>query len=186
MEILEPCKVVVFGGIKEFRLKLKSLGIDHIVNDDKSIKESDVVLIVIDKVDGKLVAVRGTDISVFNNIDLKMVTGSEIMDIVCIEKNTKNINDFTFDTSKIYYTKGFDDGENEFWLFKPRNEKQERLTEHVACLCVENGKVVYDYCGKGRIMNDNEIVELREATSSEIVIFLNTAERWKSLGLKIF
>lgn len=96
-----------------------------------------------------------------------------------------NIGDFTFDTSKIYYVKAFGDNENEFWLFKPRNEKQERLTEHVACLCVENGKVDYDYCGNGRIMNNNEIVELREATPSEIEIFLNTVERWKSLGLKI-
>lgn len=183
MEVLEPCKVVVFGGIKAFRLKLKSLGIANILNDDETIKESDVVLIVIDKVDGKLVAVRGTDISVFNNINLKMVIGSEIMDIVCIEKNTENINDFTFDTNKIYYVKAFDDEENEYWLFKPRNEKQERLTEHVACLCVENGKVDYDFCGKGRIMNNNEIVELREATPSEIEIFLDTVKRWKSLGL---
>jgi hypothetical protein len=185
MEVLEPCKVVVFGGIKEFRLKLKSLGITNILNDDESIKESDVVLIVIDKVDEKLVAVRGTDISVFNNIDLKMVTGSEIIDIVYIKRNNKHIEDFTFDTNKIYYTKDFTDNENEFWLFKPRYEKQERLTEHVGCLCVENGKVDYDYCGTGRIMDNNEIAELREATPSEIEIYLNTVERWKSLGLKI-
>ena len=38
MKTLEPCKVVVFGGIKEFRLKLKSLGITEIKNDDQSIK----------------------------------------------------------------------------------------------------------------------------------------------------
>lgn len=87
MKVLEPCKVVVFGGIKEFRLKLKHLGIVNILNDDESIKESDVVLIVIDKIDGKLVAERGTDISVFNDIALKMVTGNEIMDIVYIKKH---------------------------------------------------------------------------------------------------
>lgn len=169
MEVLEPCKVVVFGGIKEFRLKLKSLGIDHIVNDDESIKESDVVLIVIDKVDGKLVAVRGTDISVFNNIDLKMFTGSEIKDIVYIP-TVKSIEDFTFDTNKIYYTKSFDE-ENEFWLFKPRKERQEHLTEHVGCLSVENDKI--DYWKSGIVMHNNEITELREATSSEVEIFLN-------------
>ena len=35
MKTLEPRKVVVFGGIKEFRLKLKSFGIDEIKNDDQ-------------------------------------------------------------------------------------------------------------------------------------------------------
>lgn len=42
MKTLEPCKVVVFGGIREFRLKLKSLGIPEIKNDNTDIKESDV------------------------------------------------------------------------------------------------------------------------------------------------
>lgn len=82
MKTLEPCKVVVFGGIKEFRLKLKSFGIDKILNDDESIKESDVVLIVIDKVVRKLVAVRVTNLSAFNKIDTKLISDNEIKDIV--------------------------------------------------------------------------------------------------------
>jgi hypothetical protein len=185
MKVLEPCKVVVFGGIKEFRLKLKHLGITEIKNDVDSIKESDVVLILIEEIDEKFVATRVTDISVFNSIDTKIVLDNEIKDIVHIP-TIKFIEDFRFDINKIYYVKAFDDEENEYWLFKSRNEKQERLTEHVGCLRVENGKVDYDYCGTGRIMNNNEITEIREATPSEIEMYLDTVERWKSLGLKIF
>lgn len=185
MRILEPCKAVIFGGIKEFRLKLKSLGISEIKNDNESIKDSDVVLILIEKIGDEFVVTNIQDLSTFNSIDAKMTTGNEIMDIVHIP-NISSIEDFKFDTNKIYYVKAFDDEENEYWLFKPRYEKQERLTEHVGCLCVENGKVDYDYCGTGRIMNNNEITEIREATPSEIEIYLNTVEQWKSLGLKIF
>lgn len=187
MEVLESCKVVVFGGIKEFRLKLKSFGINQIINDDESIKESDVVLILIEEIDGKFIATNVTDISAFNSIELKMFTGREIKDIVYIKniQYTEDLENIKFDTDKIYYVKAFDDEENEYWLFKPRKEIQELLTEHVGCLCVENGKVDYDYCGTGRIMNNNEIIELREATPSEIEIYLNTVEQWKSLGLKI-
>jgi hypothetical protein len=191
MEILEPCKVVVFGGIKEFRLKLKSLDIPEIKNDNQFIKESDVVLILIEEIDGKFVAENITSLSIFNRIDTKMVTGSEIKDIVYINKQniqcTEDFKfDFKFDPNKIYYVKAFDEDENEFWLFKPRKERQERLTEHIGCLSVNNGKVDYDSCAQGNIMDNNEIVELREATPSEIKIFLNTVEQWKSLGLKIF
>ena len=191
MEILEPCKVVVFGGIREFRLKLKSLGVPEIKNDNENIKESDVVLMHIEEIDGKLVAENITSLSIFNRIDTKMATGSEIKNIVYINKQniqcTEDFKfDFKFDTNKIYYVKAFDDEENEYWLFKPRNEKQERLTEHVGCLCVENGKVDYDSCAQGIIMDNNEIVELREATPSEIEIFLDTVEQWKNLGLKSF
>lgn len=186
MRILEPCKAVIFGGIKEFRLKLKSLGISEIKNDNESIKDSDVVLILIEKIGDKFVVTNIQDLSTFNSIDAKMTTGNEIMDIVHIP-NISSIEDFKFDTNKIYYVKSFDDEENEYWLFKPRYEKQERLTEHVGCLCVENGKVDYDYCGIGNeIMDNKEIVELRETTPSENEIYLDTVEQWKSLGLKIF
>lgn len=191
MEMLEPCKVVVFGGIKEFRLKLKSLGIPEIKNDNQFIKESDVVLILIEEIDGKFVAENITSLSIFNRIDTKMAIGSEIKDIVYINKqNIQCIEDFKFDfkfdTNKIYYVKAFDEDENEFWLFKPRKERQERLTEHIGCLSINNGEVDYDSYTQGNIMDNNEIVELREATPSEIKIFLNTVEQWKSLGLKIF
>lgn len=185
MRILEPCKAVIFGGIKEFRLKLKSLGISEIKNDNESIKESDVVLILIEKIGEEFVITNIQDLSTFNSIDAKMTTENEIMDVVHIP-NISSIEDFKFDTDKIYYVKSFDDEENEYWLFKPRNERQKRLTEHVGCLSVYNGKVDYDYNGPGRIMDNNEIIELREATSSEIEIYLNTVEQWKSLGLNIF
>lgn len=122
MEMLEPCKVVVFGGIKEFRLKLKSLGISEIKNDNQFIKESDVVLILIEEIDGKFVAENITSLSIFNRIDTKMAIGSEIKDIVYINKQniqcTEDFKfDFKFDPNKIYYVKAFDEGENEFWLF---------------------------------------------------------------------
>lgn len=170
MKTLEPCKVVVFGGIKEFRLKLKSLGIEQIVNDDESIKESDIVLIVIDKIVEKLVAVRGTDISVFNSLDLKMFTGSEIKDIVHIPTD-QSIEDFKFDTNKIYYVKCFDSEDDEYWLFEPENEIQERLTAHVKCLSVLNGEVDYDDDTPGAVMDDSEICELREANPEEIRLY---------------
>lgn len=177
MKTLEPCKVVVFGGIKEFRLKLKSLGIDKIVNDDESIKESDVVLIVIDKVNGKLVAVRGTDISVFNSLDLKMFTGWEIKDIVYIP-TIQTIEDFEYDTNKIYYAKGFDE-EDDYWLFKPKEKKQEFLTAHTGCISVCDGKIVFDGWGGGIIMYNKEITELREATPSEVKIYWDALEQWR-------
>ena len=175
METLEPCKIVVFGGIKEFRLKLKSLGITEIKNDNQFIKESDIVLILIEEIDGKFVATRVTDISVFNGIDTKIVLDNEIKDIVYIP-NIKFIEDFKFDIDKIYYVKSFDEDENEYWLFKPIQERQECLTAHGGCLSVSNGKVDYDSCCQGHIMDNNEIIELREATPSEIKIFLNTVE----------
>lgn len=178
MQTLEPCKVVVFGGIKEFRLKLKSLGIDRIINDDESIKESDIVLIVIDKVYDKLVAVRGTDISVFNSLDLKMFTGSEIKDIVYVP-TVQSIEDFDFDPNKIYYTRGFDDEENEFWLFRPREKKQDFLTSHTGCICVCDGQVTYDDWNGGTIMYNREITELREATQKEIGIYNDAYDQWK-------
>lgn len=170
MKTLEPCKVVVFGGIKEFRLKLKSFGIDKIVNDDESIKESDVVLIVIDKVDGKLVATKVTDISVFNSLDLKMFSGWEIKEIVHISTN-QSIEDFKFDTKKIYYAKSFDSEDDEYWLFEPKNEKQEKLTAHIACLSVCNGEVDYDDDNPGTVMGNSEIREIREATPEETRIY---------------
>ena len=178
MEALEPCKVVVFGGIKEFRLKLKSLGIDKIVNDDESIKESDVVLIVIDKVDGKLVAVRGDDISTFNSLDLKMFTGYEIKEIVHISTD-QSIEDFKFDTNKIYYAKSFDAEDDEYWLFKPKEEKQEKLTEHTECLSITNGEVDYSSCRTGTVMGNSEICELREATPEEARIYRDFWDLYK-------
>lgn len=170
MKALEPCKVVVFGGIKEFRLKLKSLGIDKIVNDDESIKESDITLIVIDKVHDKLVAVRGTDISVFNSINLKLVTENVIKDIVSIQ-TTQSIEDFKFNTNKIYYVKSFDSEDDEYWLFEPRKEIQEKLTTHVKCLSVLDGKVDYEDDTPGTVMGNSEIQELREATPEEARIY---------------
>jgi hypothetical protein len=170
MKALEPCKVVVFGGIKEFRLKLKSFGITKIVNDDEYIKDSDIVLIVIDKVNGEFVAVRGTDISVFNNLDLKMVTESEIKDIASIP-TIQSIEDFKFDTNKIYYVKSFDTEDDEYWLFEPREEKQEKLTAHVKCLSVLDDKVDYDDDTPGTVMGNSEICELREATPEETRIY---------------
>lgn len=178
MKALEPCKVVVFGGIKEFRLKLKSLGIDKIVNDDESIKESDVVLIVIDKVDGKLVAARGTDISVFNDIDLKMFTGSEIKDIVHIP-SVQSIEDFKFDIDKIYYVKSFDTEDDEYWLFEPIEEKQEKLTAHTKCLSIMNGEVDYEDDTPGTVMGNSEIRELREATPEEARIYRDFWDLYK-------
>lgn len=170
MKALEPCKVVVFGGIKEFRLKLKSLGIDKIVNDDESIKESDVVLILIEKIDEKLVATRFTDISVFNNIDAKMFSGWEIKDIVHISTD-QSIEDFKFDTNKIYYVKSFDTEDDEYWLFRPREEKQEKLTAHTECLSITNGEVDYSDYRPGTVMGNSEIREIREATPEETRIY---------------
>jgi hypothetical protein len=178
MKALEPCKGVVFGGIKEFRLKLKSLGIDKIVNDDESIKESDVVLILIEKIDEKLVATRLTDISVFNNLDLKMVIESEIKDIASIP-TIQSIEDFKFDTNKIYYVKSFDSEDGEYWLFEPREEKQEKLTAHVKCLSVLDDKVDYDDDTPGTVMGNSEICELREATPEETRIYRDFWDLYK-------
>lgn len=174
MKVLEPCKVVVFGGIKKFRLKLKQLGISQILNDDESIKESDIVLILIEKADEKFVekfvATNIHEISTFNNIDTKLVLDNEIKDIVHIP-TIQSIEDFKFDANKIYYTKCFDEDENEYWLFKPREEKQAFLTAHNGCLSVCDGEVIFDDWNSGRIMNNNEITELRESTPSETEIY---------------
>lgn len=170
MKALEPCKVVVFGGIKEFRLKLKSFGIDEIKNDNKSIKESDIVLILIEKIDEKFVATRVTKLSAFNKIDTKMFTGSEIKDILHIQ-NGQSTEDFKFDTNKIYYAKSFDSEDDEYWLFKPKEEKQEKLTAHTECLSIMNDVVDYSDCRPGTVMGNSEICELREATPSEIEIY---------------
>ena len=178
MKTLEPCKVVVFGGIKEFRLKLKSLGIDKIVNDDESIKESDVILILIEKIDEKLVATRLTDISVFNNIDAKMFSGWEIKDIVHMSY-VKSIEDFKFDTNKIYYVKSFDTEDDEYWLFEPREEKQEKLTAHTKCLSIMNGEVDYEDDTLGTVMDNSEILELREATPEEARIYRDFWDLYK-------
>lgn len=170
MKALEPCKVVVFGGIKEFRLKLKSFGIDEIKNDNKSIKESDVVLILIEKIDEKIVATRVTNLSAFNKIDTKLISDNEIKEILHIQ-NGQSIEDFKFDTNKIYYAKSFDSEDDEYWLFEPKNETQEKLTAHVKCLSVLNGEVDYDDDTSGTVMGNSEIHELREATQSEIAIY---------------
>lgn len=172
MKALEPCKVVVFGGIKEFRLKLKQLGIGHIVNDDESIKESDVVLILINKINEKFIALNTKDLLLFNRIDTKLISDNEIKEITYIQ-NGQSIEDFKFDTNKIYYAKSVYGCENEYWLFKPKNEKQECLTEHFGCLCICNNKVDYDECIPGTIMDNNEIIEFREATPSETEIYVN-------------
>lgn len=172
MKTLEPCKVVVFGGIKEFRLKLKSFGIKQIVNDDDSIKESDIVLILIEKIDEKLVATRVTKLSEFNKIDTKLISDNEIKEIIYIQ-NGQFIEDFKFDTNKIYYAKSFDSEDDEYWLFEPKNEKQEKLTEHVKCLSVLNGQVDYIDDTSGTVMGNCEICELREATPEETRIYIN-------------
>lgn len=178
MKALEPCKVVVFGGIKEFRLKLKSLGITEIKNDDQSIKESDVVLISIERVDERLVATRLTDISVFNNIDAKMFSGWEIKEIVHMSY-VQSIEDFKFDTNKIYYVKSFDTEDDEYWLFEPREEKQEKLTAHTKCLSIMNGEVDYEDDTTGTVMGNSEILELREATPEEARIYRDFWDLYK-------
>lgn len=170
MKTLEPCKVVVFGGIKEFRLKLKSFGIDEIKNDNKSIKESDVVLILIEKIDEKIVAIRVTNLSAFNKIDTKLISDNEIKEIIYIQ-NGQSIEDFKFDTNKIYYAKSFYYKYDEYWLFEPRKEIQEKLTTHVKCLSVLDGKVDYIDDIPGTVMDNSEIRELREATPEEARIY---------------
>ena len=178
MKALEPCKVVVFGGIREFRLKLKSLGVPEIKNDNEDIKESDVVLVLIEKIDEKLVATRLTDISVFNNIDAKMFSGWEIKDIVHLSTD-QSIEDFKFDTNKIYYVKSFDTEDDEYWLFEPRKEIQEKLTTHVKCLSVLDGKVDYEDDTPGMVMANREISELREATPEEARIYRDFWDLYK-------
>lgn len=180
MKTLEPCKVVVFGGIREFRLKLKSLGIPEIKNDNEDIKESDTVLLHIQEIDGKFVAENITSLSIFNRIDARMVSSGEIKDIVYVlQGHNKLAENFEFDTNKIYYTKCFDDDDDEFWLFRPREKKPEFLTSHSGCISVRNGKECYQCWEGGTIMYNREITELREATQKEIAMYNDAWDRWK-------
>ena len=73
--------------------------------------------------------------------------------------------------NKIYYTKSFDSEDDEYWLFEPKNETQEKLTAHVKCLSVLNGEVDYDDDTSGTVMGNSEIRELREATPEETRIY---------------
>jgi hypothetical protein len=179
MKTLEPCKVVVFGGIREFRWKLKSLGIPEIKNDNEDIKESDVVLMHIEEIDEKFTSTIISDLSTFNDIDARMVSSGEIKNIVYVLQGyNKLADDFEFDPDKIYYTKCFDDDDDEFWLFKPREKKQEFLTMHSGCISYRNGKVNYSCWTGGTIMYNREITELREATPEEVKIYTFAYNQW--------
>ena len=133
---------------------------------------------MIEKIDEKLVATRLTDISVFNNIDAKMFSGWETKDIVHI-LSVQSIEDFKFDTNKIYYVKSFDTEDDEYWLFEPREEKQEKLTANTKCLSIMNGEVDYEDDTPGTVMGNSEISELREATPEEARIYRDFWDLYK-------
>ena len=80
--------------------------------------------------------------------------------------------------SKVYYVTDIycDKSVNEHWLFKPHFAGQTDKTEHVGCISVENGNVVWKNFRGGRIAPNHELVEFREATPEETKIYEDSLE----------
>jgi hypothetical protein len=168
---LNNIKTYVDGDdISTFINKLKIFNIEIINNSHQDLSNSIIVLFEI--IGNKAYVIDS--INIFNNLKSKFISSNEVLmqPIIDVEQQLSKMTD-----GKIYYVTAFDDEENEYWLFKYKQNDSLIITSGGENACFKDKKCVYidKYCRT--VMENHEIKFIREATEEEIELFKTTIQK---------
>lgn len=149
--------------ISTFINKLKIFNIEIINNSKQDLSNSIIVLFEI--IGNKAYVID--NINIFNNLKSKFISSNEVLTQPTIDVE-QQLSKMT--NGKIYYVTAFDDEENEYWLFKYKQNDSLIITSGENA-CFKDKKCVYidKYCRT--VMENHEINFIREASTEEIELF---------------
>ncbi len=155
--------------ISIFINKLKIFNIEIINNSQQDLSNSIIVLFEI--IGNKAYVID--NINIFNNLKSKFISSNEVLiqPTIDVEQQLSKMTN-----GKIYYVTAFDDEENEYWLFKYKQNDSLIITSGESA-CFKDKKCVYidKYCRT--VMENHEINFIREATPEEIELFKTTIQK---------
>lgn len=154
--------------ISTFINKLKIFNIEIINNSKQDLSNSIIVLFEI--IDNKAYVIDS--INIFNNLKSKLISSNEVLiqPSIDVEQQLSKMTN-----GKIYYVTAFDDEENEYWLFKYKQNDSHLIT-YGESACFKDKKCDYIDKYSRTVMENHEINFIREATPEEIELFKTTIQ----------
>ena len=160
---------VKYDTISAFINKLNIFNIEIINNTHQDLSSSIIVFFEI--IGNKAYVIDS--VNIFNNLKSKFIPSNEVLmqPIIDVEQQLSKMID-----GNIYYVTAFDDEENEYWLFKYKQNDSLIITSGESA-CFKDKKCVYTnkYCRT--VIKNHEINFIREATPEEIELFETTIQK---------